>query len=299
MRGEVLARLLMQEHDISTNQVLFQPKDFFQRKGRKDVINIAAGYSSHLSKETVQIDVSRESFFDILPEALFFHPNDGYATELTRIRALAEQEANARKFLLPYEQLFYWLRLDNETHESNIEDNLESWWLNLTGVDMGEDVLDPNQQSILQQMLPHLSNIVGNWNLTGQWLSLFLSKEVKITEKPPPVYPLPDDLQKRLGEGLLGEDFVIGDTFCDGLPILHIALKGLKAEEIADYLPEGSKRDILENIFLSWMLPVEMPCEISLEDIIPNTDTSLFLGGINEKTKTPINNNTLGLNIVL
>ena len=299
MRAEVFARLLSQQYDLGTEQVLFQPKDYFQRKGRRDVVSLEKGYGHHLGKDVLQLGVSREGFFDILPEAIFFHPNDGYATELSRMKALTEQEAQARKFLLPFEQLFYWLRLDNETHEARIEDNLADWWLHLDGVDMGENDLTDRQQAILNQMLPHLSNIVGNWSLTAQWLSLLVAKKVDIFERAPPQYPLPDAVQKRLGEGLLGEDFVIGDTFCDGLPTLDIVLHGLIAEELADYLPEGAQRDILENTLLSWLLPVETPYSIVFDDIVANADTALFLGGFNEKTKEKLNNNTLGLNIFL
>lgn len=299
IRAEVLARLLAQQHDLGTEQVHFQPKDYFQRRGRRDVLGLTGAYSQHLDKDVLEIDVSREGFFDILPESIFFHPNDGYATQLTKAQALAEQEANARKFLLPFEQLFYWLRLDNETYEARIEDRLADWWLNLEGVDMGETDLTDRQQAILHQMLPHLSNIVGNWSLTAQWLELLLSKKIEIAEKAPPQYPLPDEVQKRLGDGILGEDFVIGTTFCDGLPSLNIILKGLTSGELADYMPEGAARDILENTLLSWLLPVETPYDIVLSDIVPNTDTALFLGGFNEKTNEKFNNNTLGMTIYL
>ena len=126
--------------------------------------------------------------------------------------------------------------------------------------------------------------------IVWQWRSIHLS---------PPQYPLPDEVQKRLGDGILGEDFVIGDTFCDGLPTLDIVLKGLKAEELADYLPEGQASDVLENTLLSWLLPVETPYDIVLDDIVANSDATLFLGGFNGKTNEKLNNNTLGLNIYL
>ena len=65
MRAEVLARLLSQQYDLGTEQVLFQPKDYFQRQGRRDVLGLAKGYSPRMDKDILEIGVSREGFFDI------------------------------------------------------------------------------------------------------------------------------------------------------------------------------------------------------------------------------------------
>ena len=72
IRAEVLARILAEKYNLSTEQLLFQPKSFFQRWGRRDVLEISEGHSFKLDKETLLLEVCREGMFDTLPESIFF-----------------------------------------------------------------------------------------------------------------------------------------------------------------------------------------------------------------------------------
>ena len=279
MRAEVLARLVATEHDLKTEQVLFEPKNYYQRWGRKDVLEVTEEYSPRLGKETWVFDVSREGLFDTLPESIFLHPDDEYRDHIHRVNKLTEQEADARKFLLPFDQMFYWLRLENEQREEKAEKQLETWWQHLL-IDgytpFSHSQLDEEQLDMLTQMLPYVHDIVGHWSLTEQWLSLFLKTAVRIVEMPPPQYPLPLDLQKRMDDGILGEDFVIGTHFTDGIPILKIYIEDLTPNTLGDYLEGGFKRYVLEEELLSLLLPVEIPFEISLSLKVLNDD--FYLG---------------------
>ena len=278
IRGEVLARLIVEKYDLQTEQALFRPRDYFQRWGRKDVLEVSEGYSEGLGKEVFWLDLSREGMFDALPESIFLHPDDDYPDDTYRVKKLSEQEAAARKFLLPFEQLFYWLRLENERNEARSENELEDWWRALLNDGHWASVgstLDAEQQKILTQMTPYLSDIVGAWSSTEQWLSIFLKTDIKIVEAPPPNYPLPPELQKRTGEGILGRDFVIGDHFSDGIPIAKIVIERLTCETLSHYLPGGNARVVLEEL-LSVLLPVEIPYEIALGLAIPSDE--FYLG---------------------
>lgn len=278
MRAEVLARILADKYNLSTEQVLFQPKNYFQRWGRKDVLEIAEGFSFSLDKKTVLLEVCREGMFDILPESIFFHPEDDYADSLERVKKLSEQEAAARKFLLPYEQLFYWLRLENESREFRAENEIEHWWQTILSTStaayspLKNTLLEEEQKAILIQLLPHLPDIVGNWTLTEQWLSLFLKTPIRVVELSPPQYTLPEGLQTRLGSGLLGQDFVLGNTFSDGIPSIQIFIEGLTADTIGAYLPSGKNRILLEEELLNILLPIETPYDISLKLNTPSKE---------------------------
>lgn len=275
IRAEVLARLLMEVYGCSTEQILFEPKNYFQRWGRRDVLEVSEGFSYNMDKATILLDVSRESIFDILPEGLFFHPDDEYADDVIRTKKLSEQAATAQKFLLPFEQMFYWMRLENERREFTAENRLEQWWQELLAEDsensaifegyspLKNSLLNEAQRDTLTHLLPHLPEIIGNWSLTAQWLSLFFEADITITEIPPPQYTFPIALQKRMGAGRLGQDFVIGETFSDGIPILKIAIENLAPEILADFLQEGEKRKLLEEELLPLLLPIETPYEIA------------------------------------
>ena len=266
MRAEVLARILAERYDLSTEQILFRPTHYFQRWGRSDVLEVYEGFSQRTEKELLWLDVSREAMFDALPESIFLHPDDSYGDYISRIKKLSEQEAQARKFLLPFEQLFGWLRLENEMREHADENNTEAWWQGLAiNYQPTANSLSAEQQQILTQMQPFLSDILGNWTLTAEWLSLFLETDITIHETPPPMYPLPVELQKRLGEGVLGQDFVIGTVFSDGIPGVNICFDNPAPDDIAGYLPGGKNRDILDGILLNYLLPVETPYAVAVK----------------------------------
>ena len=267
MRAEVLARLIGQRHNLNTEQLLFRPQNYFQRWARQDVTEVSEGYSPSMDKEVVWLDISREALFDMLPESIFLHPDDNYPDHVDRVKKLSEQERDARKFLLPFEQLFYWLRIENEEREQAAETKLETWWQNLLAeayISKNNSLLDDEQQAILTQMLPYLPEIVGNWALTEQWLSIFMKTAIKLVEIPPPQYSLPEGIQKRMGEGLLGQDFVIGNCFSDGIPAVQIRIDNLTPDTLQDYLIEGYNRKLLEQELLSLLLPIETPYEIEL-----------------------------------
>lgn len=263
MRAEVLARLLMQEHGLRAEQLLHNPIFYHQRRGRRDVAAITEGFSARADQRTLCIETSREGLFDTLPEAIFLHPEDDYGNEVEKMRQLTAQEAAARKFFAPFEQLFFWMRIEAEEQEWRTENHLGQWWANAFE-DGKEAALSAHQRETLVEMLPYLSEIVGNWGLTEQWLGILLSRTVRIQVQEPQTYPLPGNIQLRMGEARLGLDFVIGQTFSDGVPVLGIFITDLGPDEIVPYLPGGASRRVLEDEILAWLLPVETPFDIRL-----------------------------------
>ncbi|MBK7407693.1 MAG: hypothetical protein IPJ40_06180 [Saprospirales bacterium] len=133
------------------------------------------------------------------------------------MQALSEQEAKARQFLLPFEQLFFWMRLESEFKEWALGDNLHDWW-SRHFPSRETDRLEGRQRAVVLEMLPYTQEIIGNWPLTEQWLGLFTDHQVRITEESFPEYATPDSMQKRLGEAILGQDLVLGKEFVDGIP---------------------------------------------------------------------------------
>jgi Type VI secretion, TssG len=279
IRATVVGRLLAQQNDLNPNQILFKPTQYYQRWGRRDVLSVEA-IADDDEINTICLEVSHEGMYDILPEGLFLHPEDDYEDNLKRIQAFSQQEAAGRKFLLPFEQMFYWLRVENEFREARLETQADTWWQEqvadatpLLLPQNPEDAADAAERETIKiLMLPYLTEIVGNWSVASQWLSLFLKTEVQIQEIPPPTYDLSEAHQKRLGEGTLGEDFILGTTFWDGIPAVQILLQQLTAENISQFLPKNKQRIILEEELLALLLPIETHYEIELGVEVPSTD---------------------------
>lgn len=264
IRAEVLARQIMEAFDMDTEQILYRPAYFHQRPGRRDVTELGDAYSHKLEKSQIWMEVSRESMFDILPEFLFLHQEDNYPDDTYKVKALTTQEEEARKFLSPFEQIFFWLQIENEQREYAMEQTLEEWWSELL-IDRSEQGLSDRQRKIMIQLLPFLPEITGDWTLTAQWLSLIMEQDIRIREIPPPLYQLPDELTLRLGQGVLGQNFVIGDTFSDGIPSIEICFGQMDATELVEMLYSGKKRESFEREVLDFLLPVDTPYEIKFD----------------------------------
>jgi type VI secretion system protein ImpH len=264
IRAELLARMMAEVQYLETEQILFYPKNYHQRWGTPDVLQVSEGWSKQMQKALVEIEVSREGMFDALPESIFLHPEENYPDDVYRVKALSEQEKSARKFLLPFEQMFYWLRLENELQEAGLENQPEEVWKKLLncGFPLLETLSD-DFQDILLQMLPFLPDIVGDWHKTAQCLSIFLGEKVEIRAIAPPVYMLSDNAQKRLGECYLGEDMLLGATFMDATPGIEIKIE-LQGTDVSSFLENGSKRRLIEEELLPLLLPVEIPYETVL-----------------------------------
>lgn len=272
VRAEVLAMLIAERFGLSVEQLLYNPACWHQRPGRSDVADLTEGFSHRLEKKLLYIDTSRESLFDMLPEAIFLHPEEQFGSNLRKVQALSEQEAKARQFLLPFEQLFFWMRLENEISAWQLEENLLDWWSSHFP-SRETDKLEGRQRTVLLDMLPYAQEIIGNWALTAQWMSLFSGHQVRIEEETFPTYQLPESLQKRLGEAVLGQDSVLGTSFADGIPAIRIVVEDLAPNELAGLLPGAAERDFLEENFVQFLLPVETPFSIEL---IPKTTESPF-----------------------
>lgn len=274
MRAEVLAMFLAEEYGLSTEQVLCNPAYWHQRPGRRDVVDLTEDFSHRLEKKLLCIETSREGLFDILPETLFLNAEELEGGPLRRIQALSEQEARARQFLLPFEQLFFWMRLENETREWTLGENLHEWWSGRFLTRETED-LEDRRRAVLLEMLPYAHEITGNWQLTAQWLELFTGHKVRITEEDFPLFDLPESLQKRLGSAVLGQDLVLGRTFTDGIPAVKVVFENLAPGEVAGLLPGGEEHAFLEEHFAQYLLPVETPCSIGVESKATGTPFEL------------------------
>lgn len=264
IRAELLSMLLAEHFGLSIEQVLYDPSHWHQRPGRRDVIELTEDYSHRLEKKLVYIETSREGLADILPESLFLHPEEEFGNNVRKVKALSEQESMARKFLLPFEQLFFWMRLENEYKEWEFGDSLHDWWgRHFPSREM--DALPEEHRTAFLEMLPYAQEVVGNWPLTGQWLGMFTGHKVSVREEMFPVYSLPEDLQKRLGTGVLGQDLVLGAEFVDGIPAVNIQFDGLDPLEVVEFLPGGARRALLEDNFIQFLLPVDIPFSIELK----------------------------------
>lgn len=288
---EVFAAQLMELYDLDVQQIVVRPKGLARRKGEKEVAAIQKGYDTFEDRPLYYVDVNREGLFDALP-ILFFLPEQarGRGDEDVEAKEIAarinDKIAEARKFFLPFEQAFYHTRISIElwerTFSATLSASLEDFWR----LQAFLPYLDEQQKATLLYFLPITHCIAGDWVLAKFCFEAILKKTVCIEPIAPPIYPIPETAILDMGKATLGEDFVIGSTFFDGISAIKILIKGVAPNELESFLWEwkedneksfeGSNKKLIEELLCTYFLPLEASVQLDIEPIAdPKKDFSL------------------------
>ncbi|MFT3701410.1 MAG: type VI secretion system baseplate subunit TssG [Agriterribacter sp.] len=281
--------LLQEDFMISADQL-------FKREYSRDIVGVEN--KDQGNREMLLLHLSRSGLYDHLPEGLFFQqPQQGkrlitVADMTTDYKYNKKKEEEVRLFFLPFENDFFLQRIRLEEEENRLLQGLQSglltdyfnrFW------NLPEDI----PQSFAGQLillLPYVSKIAGNFNLTAQCLKTLLNEEVNIIQKTSGVAdaqmfaPSP-----ALGQSGLGLDMICGDSFWEGDPLIDIAIGPLTHSHIEDYLDGGERHTLMEtfnrffipagmDVTITIQLPVEMKSMILSKDSEPILGYSSVLG---------------------
>ena len=267
MKAEVMATLLMEQHTMKAEQFVMRPLGTLTRRSGRDVVAIAESfsYNNHKEQPFFYIDTSREGLYDTLPELLFLDVEEKFDDDIDRAEQLVKQEAAARNFLLPFEQLFAVLRIDSASRERKAEQKLPLFLRKLWNLNDFDDCLDEKQVLTLLYLLPVAHRFIGKYDTIAACFESILGNKINIASAPPPQYPIPKNQQAALGEVGLGEGFVLGDMFSDNIPSLTLTVQDVMPEEMEDYLKGGKKYRVLTDLLVPHFFPIEMDFNIEIE----------------------------------
>jgi hypothetical protein len=266
--AEALVGSLLESSEelAGVDQILVRPLGHINRVSGQEVMNMIDSVYNAKGQELLYIDINRESLFDSLPEMLFLHPESIYEDEVEKAQDLARQQETARRFFLPLEEVLNQARIEIELAERSTIKNLAKWLLPIYSLpDLRNNEEPPEQLLSLVLALPFLDRMVGNTSLTGQFLTAILRKTVKIMPGKPQQYTIPEAQQTCLGSGSLGIDFLLGDSFTDGIRSMQIRIGEVHPDELESWLPGGSQRTLLEEQLFPYVLPAGEQVTISLE----------------------------------
>ena len=178
----------------------------------------------------------------------------------TRTRAIAQQIKEARKFFLPFEQALFQPRIQAEQVEQKYTEAFPEFIHKIWGLDAFDNYLDDRQKFLLCYLLPEAHRIVGDWELTGLCFEAVLQKPIGLK------FVAPKRLVISPGQdgdnGLrLGENAILGDAFQDDMPSLEVHVRGVTYNDLPDFLEDGKKRKILEELLYSYFIPLDVYVE--------------------------------------
>ncbi len=260
IRVETLAATLLAQtdgkmEDFDVEQVVVSPKGHARRRVEHDVKRIRK--KEFESDIALLFEVNRKGLFDTLPKRLFLRLDEEYKDAIHRTKSIEQQIADARKFFLPFEQAMYHPRIEAEQLEQKWTENFPPFVEKMWGLNAFDDCLSMRQKFLLCYLIPEAYRVVGNWELTGLCFEAILRKPVNLNFVAPIELEIPE-AESSSSEMRLGEDAILGTTFKDDMPALKVSIKGITLMELPDYLPEGKKRKIIEELLYSYFLPLDV-----------------------------------------
>jgi Type VI secretion, TssG len=211
----------------------------------------------------LQVHLSRNGLYDILPEGLFFQPEEiGQAVKsvpemVEEYRNNQQQEAEIRKFFAPIEHEFFLHRLYNEQFESQLLGGLQSglladYFISFWNLPAG---ITPKQAQTLILLLPYVHVVAGDLPLTAICLQHITGEAVQVRRRKPQRQQAYEQ-SNVLGKFLLGNELVCGQSFAEDYPVIEFSIGPLKHSQEQQYIPGGNRYELLQ-VFYNYFLPVE------------------------------------------
>jgi len=260
-------------------RIVLRPRSLFKRNYNKDILRVDKQFKIGKLK-FILLEIAREGIFDSLPEGLFHSARSiigrkDLKKKLESIKKRKEEEKNARAFFLAFEREFYRTRILIELKERiEIAGFSEQWlspsFMKFWGIDL--DWIDKRKAAFLLYLLPLASRITSSYEILAKCIQILLNIGAKFGESSPASIPVPGEFTPILGGTRLGEDFVLGNSLCDGTSSLTLRLGPVKNEQILDLLPQGSATKLLKILF-DYFLPFHWDPEL---DIVIDSESSRF-----------------------
>lgn len=278
-----MADLIQEGFPESEFMIFFD--SLFKRGFSKDILKAERILINDI-QETLALYLARDGLYDLLPEGLFHASLDAAVTSgkgmASDSRKESKIEEETRKFFQPFENEFFYQRVQLELQERAIlqklnDNSLEDFFLNFWKIDRS---LPRNLIVKLTAMLPFVKEIVGDFKMTANCLGAVLGEEVthSISYSSMSGADNAGDLTNggdSLGKASLGVNMVTYGQFLEACKLIRFTIGPLKRTGIDPYLRYGDIARFID-CFCRFFIPVEMDYEF--EVIMPEHLQEFVLG---------------------
>lgn len=233
-------------------------------------------------QEALQINITRSSLFDLLPEGLFFqHPNQSSrkltAAEMAEeSRRAQKQEKKIRNFFSPLEQEFFYHRYLSYQAESDLLDKLEEGLLHEYLVNFWKlHKRIPKKMAVrLVLLMPFIHQIAGSEEQMAKALSAIIQVPVTCAL----LHSWEQATRERtnvLGAVYLGDDSTCGINFEDEDHVFDFSIHLTEGKDISGYLEGGNLYHLLQ-AFYRYFVPANAGYRTTL--VFQNKEKEWLLG---------------------
>jgi Type VI secretion, TssG len=263
------------EKGLQADDFFVSGDHLFHREYSKDVVFTEVKEDVR-KRPILQLHLSRSGIYDQLPEGMFFQQGSapggipGAAHMATAHRQNKQKEEEIRRFFLPFENDFFWQRLQLEMEETQLLEGFRSGVLNDYFMEFWNIPASIPQHFMhpFIVLLPYAHEVAGDRELTGQCLALLLQEKVQVSMTATAATEAPLSCIPEAGNQRLGIDMVCGAAFIEDSPALHFIIGPLEQSKVADYLEGGERYALLETFTRFFMaagmdalFTVELPAE--------------------------------------
>ena len=268
--SDIKAEVLMADlilNGFSQSDFLIFFDSLFKRGYSNDILKAEKILINEV-QEMLAIYLARDGLYDLLPEGLFHVSPDSALTSGKGMASNSKKESKieeeTRKFFLPFENEFFYQRIQLELQERLIlqklnDNSLDDFFLNFWKIDRSL----PKELIIkLSAMLPFVKEIVGDFKMTANCLGAILEEEVthmiQYTSEPHTdtgIYQTDDGYS--LGKASLGVSLITGGHFLESCKLIRFSIGPLKKTGIEPYLENGDIARFID-CFCSFFIPMEM-----------------------------------------
>ena len=248
---------------LNPEQIILENQGTAKRSYRKEVSGFRTEISDYDNSEYLYLQTNKEGLYDVLPQNLFHQPSKGRTEKNTseaiqEIRNHKQEQAEARKFFLPFEYGFQHIRLLLKLFEQDFEK--QSGQGKLVAIFAGQfevlKRLEPFPAYIFLRLIPLIHHIRNDFRLVEECLEMIFNIPFRVEL----VYG--DQAENsfikgvQLGECGLGVDLVTDGIVADGDPILKITIGPVKQSIMPDFIT-GGKNDLILNELMGYLVGVE------------------------------------------
>jgi len=249
-------------------------KRFFSRDIEKTEV-----HKNDSGEEEWHIYLNREGIYDLLPEGYFHsHSNQyfkGRRETIEEFRLHKKEEKNARQLFMPLEQEFFYHLVQKEIFEQNYFYVPETIHEFIDFFNLEHLTLNMYQEASLFFILPHISKIAGNLELTETCFEIILQEQVKIKKIFEPLALDLDNEVPVLNKSILGVNTLVGNVCIDNNPQLQIEIGPLQdSNSLKDFL-NGSKYKLI-NRLIELFIQADLGSRIKV--YLNEQDTAFILG---------------------
>ena len=266
IKAEVIIADLV-ERGFDFSKIIVKHDGLFKRNYSKDISDVYLD----MVKDILVFNVSRDSLYDILPEGLFHHVFGNLEADNRNqeFEKLKQEEDNARKFFLPFDNEFFYQNIKLETELRKFFRNPDYFFQQLFFFD--KTIPDKFIRKLTSYLL-FADNIIGNLELTALCLSDIIGEKVEKQK----YYISENKTEREIGderflkESTLGDSFICGDFPPEGKCIWEFSIILIDESAIMKYIEEenGVMFKLIE-IFYEYFIPYEI--EVKTKIICNNT----------------------------